>query len=43
MSTVLGPARFASWALKLWPIPLVVATALIAILAAQRFGLTLGL
>ena len=36
MSTAIGAARFGSWVLKQWPVPLVVATALIALLAAQR-------
>jgi hypothetical protein len=31
-----------SIALKLWPLPLVVAIALIVMLAMQRFGVTLG-
>jgi hypothetical protein len=32
-------AALVNWALKLWPVPLVAAAALIAMLAAQRFGL----
>ena len=40
MSTALGGARFGSWALKQWPVPLMAAAALIAMLAAQRFGVT---
>ena len=40
MSTVPDPTDFGSRALKLWPVPLVVATALIAMLVAQRFGVT---
>jgi hypothetical protein len=31
-------ARFVSWALNQWPVPLVAAAALVAMLAAQRFG-----
>jgi hypothetical protein len=36
VSTVLGVA------LKLWPVPLVVAIGLIVMLAVQRFGVTMG-
>ena len=43
MSTALGAARFGSWALKLWPVPLVAAAALIGMLAAQRFGVNVAL
>jgi len=31
-----------AWILKQWPVPLVAAAALIAMLAAQRFGVTIG-
>lgn len=32
-------AHFSSWALKQWPVPLVAAVALVAMLAVQRFGI----
>ena len=38
MSNARGAARFVSWALNQWPVPLVAAAALVAMLAAQRFG-----
>ena len=38
MSNARGAARFVAWALNQWPVPLVAATALVAMLAAQRFG-----
>ena len=38
MSNVRGAARFVSWALNQWPVPLVAAAALVAMLTAQRFG-----
>ncbi len=38
MSNARGSARFVAWALNQWPVPLVAAAALVAMLAAQRFG-----
>jgi hypothetical protein len=38
VSNARGAARFVSWVLNQWPVPLVAAIALVAMLAAQRFG-----